>query len=240
MAYARGQRRGRGGREQRPYEDYAYVLDFMPVGNPMDKHPWHRTKPVAQLIGESYFILFDASIKPEYNLEVGQRVELREVVAEVYDRHRRRKHMDLHRIEYEDLTSVAKSMLPSIVEQIIRAREPVFVEFFNIAGPITIRFHSLELLPGVGKRTVARILEQREKEPFKSFEDIARRTGIDPVKVLTERIVMELQGGQKYYLFVEPPRREMNEPVKPVFLNYLAVIYRRLEEGGEGGGASGG
>jgi putative nucleotide binding protein len=236
---SRAERRGRYIREFRPHEDYAYVLDFMPAGNPLDKHPWHRTRPVAQLIGENFFLLFDASIKFEYNLEVGQRVALREVVAEVYDKVKRRRHLDLHRIEYDDLTSVAKSNLPSVVEKIVRSREQIFVEFFNIAGPITIRFHSLELLPGVGKKTVSRILEQREREPFKSFEDIARRTGIDPVKVIVERIIAELQGGQKYYLFVEPPRREMNEPVKPVFLNYLAIIYKRIESG-EGGSLGGG
>jgi len=239
MAYSRGGRRGKHTREFRPHEDYAYVLDFMPAGNPLDRHPWHRTKPVAQLIGENSFLLYDASIKFDYNLEVGQRVTIREVVAETYDKIRRRRHLDLHRIEYEDLTSLAKSNLPSIVEQIVRSREQIFVEFFNITGPITIRFHSLELLPGVGKKTVSRILEQREKEPFKSFEDIAKRTGIDPVKVIVDRIVMELQGGQKYYLFVEPPRREMNEPVKPVFLNYLGLIYKRIESG-EGEDAGGG
>ncbi|ABM81472.1 DUF655 domain-containing protein [Hyperthermus butylicus] len=227
--YGRAGRRDARHREFRPREDYAYVLDFMPVGNPVDRHPWHKNRPVAQLIGENFFVLFDASVKPEFSLEVGERVSLKDVVAEHYDRVRKRRHMDLHRIEYDDLTSLAKSMLPSIVEQIVRNREQIFVEFFNIAGPITLRFHSLELLPSVGKKTVLRILEQREKEPFKDFEDIASRVGIDPVKILVERIVEELRGGQRYYLFIEPPRRELQSiESRPIFLNYLALIYKRL------------
>ncbi len=237
-------RRGRPRRRRSRYhEEYAYVLDYLPMGNPSDRHPWHRNKPVVQLIGEDYFMLMEASPRPMAQLEIGERVyvgpisEMRVKIAKVDSD-----------IEYEDLTPMARSMLPSIVEQIVRSKEPVFVEFFNIAEPINIRLHTLSLLPGVGKKTLQKILEERSRKPFESFEDIKQRTHIDPVKALVERILEELKGGQKYYLFVLPPRREREQPVKPIFFNYLGRIYEKLGEkarvrtshaagGEEGGGA---
>lgn len=221
MQQRRARRRRRGG--TRLYEEYAYVLDYLPMGNPTDRHLWHRNKPVIQLVGEDYFILMEASPRHGSQLEVGERVYVGPV-AEMRDKVSRVE----ADIEYDDLTSFAKEMLLSVIEEIVRKKEPIFVEFFNIAGPITLRFHSLELLPGVGKKTVMKIIEAREREPFKSYEDIRKQVHIDPVKVVAERIVEELKGGQKYYLFVKPPRRELEQPVKPLFLNYLGTIYSKL------------
>ena len=218
----RGPRRRRGRRGGRR-EEYAYVLDYLPQGNPTDRHVWHRSRPVVQLIGEDYFTLMEAAPRRGVTLEVGERV----YVGPVAEQRLKIDRVEFD-IEYEDLTAFARDNLEPIVAEIVRKKEPVFVEFFNIAEPITIRFHSLELLPGVGKKTVAKILEHREKQPFRSFEEIRAVAHIDPVKVLTERIIEELKGGQKYYLFVRPPRREREQPVPPVFFDYLERIYEKL------------
>ncbi|MET1128662.1 MAG: DUF655 domain-containing protein [Thermoproteota archaeon] len=212
---------------QRPrpkhYEEYAYVLDFMPAGNPSDRHPRHRSGPVAQLVGEDYFTLMEGVPRPGVVLEVGERVYVGPVV-ELRDK--------IVRVEanigFDELTSLARSTLEQVVESIVKRRERVFVEFFNIAAPINIRYHTLELLPGVGRKTVMRILELRERKRFESFEEIKKSVHIDPVKVIVARIVEELKGGQKYYLFVKPPRGEMEQPIKPVFFDYLTLIYQRL------------
>jgi len=129
-------------------------------------------------------------------------------------------------IEYNDLTTVARDMLPQILEVIVRKNERVFVEFFNIADAITIRMHSLELLPGIGKKTLMRILEAREQKPFESFEDIQERAKIDPVKVIIERIVSELQGNERYYIFAYPPKQA--QMAGAMYLGYLDKIYARL------------
>jgi putative nucleotide binding protein len=211
---------------RRPYrEEYGYVLDYLPMGNPTDRHPWHRSRPVVQLIGEDYFTLMEATPRPGVQLEIGERV----YVGPVSEERLKIEKVD-NDIEYEDLTSVARDVLPQVVEEIVKRKEPLFVEFFNIAEPLSLRFHSLELLPGVGKRTLKRILEYREKKPFESFEEIREQAHIDPVKALVERIIEELKGGQKYYLFVRPPRREREQPVPPLFLDYLSKAARRLRE----------
>ncbi len=232
----KGRRRpGRGRRRHWLRDNYAYVLDYMRFGNPSDRHPWHRNKPVAQLIGEDYFTLMEATPRPGAELEVGERV----YVGPVHEERLKIEKIDT-RIDYEDLTTIARDMLPQILTEIVKKKEPVFVMFFNIAQPITLRFHSLELLPGVGKKTLHRILEYREKKPFESFEEIKEVAHIDPVKTITERIIEELKGGQRYYLFVHPPPREMEQPVPPRFLNYLEAIYRELRRRARQGEGDGG
>ncbi len=176
-------------------EDYAIILDYLPLGKPDDP----KGTPVAQAVGTQYFTLLE--LVPKAHLVIGEKVFIgkgeRPKVRTVKGR-----------IRYEELTSLARDNLFSAVEKIIREREKEFVEFLNKAGPITIRLHSLELLPGIGKKQMLKILEEREKKPFESFEDFKKRTGItkDPVRMFAERVVEEIRGGAKYYLFARPPR----------------------------------
>ncbi|HDD67136.1 MAG TPA: DUF655 domain-containing protein, partial [Candidatus Thorarchaeota archaeon] len=69
--------------------------------------------------------------------------------------------------------------------------------------------------PGIGQTLMWALLEERKKEPFKSFEDIASRTKLqNPKKVVTARIIQELQGDVKRWLFVRPPPQE-EEKTRP-------------------------
>lgn len=60
-------------------------------------------------------------------------------------------------------------------------------------------------MPGIGKKHMWEIIEERQREPFKSFEDLKQRVkgGLpDPVKMIAKRIVDELQDKDRYKLFV--------------------------------------
>lgn len=205
-------------------EEYAIVLDFFPHGNPVDKHEEHRRKPVAQVLGDKYFMLLEVLPKPGVVLRVGEKVYigggLRDKIARIYGR-----------VGYEELSSSAKFELPNIVESIVRDREEVFVEFFNISSPVTLKMHSLELLPRIGKKHMRVILEERRKKPFTSFKELVERCKVgDPVKIITERVVSELSGQEKYYLFVKP-----FNSTDAIYLGYLPRMYttaskRRREE----------
>ncbi len=127
-------------------------------------------------------------------------------------------------LTYEELTDFSKSTLEAAVRKIVRDYEDVFVEFFNIASPINIRLHSLNLLKGIGKRTLRQILEIREKSPFKSFEEIKKIIRTDPVESLVEKILEEIRGEAKYYLFVPPPPGR-----EAPFLNYLEEARKRAK-----------
>jgi len=199
------------------HEEWAYVLDFLPQGNPLDRHPQHRTRALAQVLGDMYFTLLEVYPRPDQYLSIGERVYIgkgkRDKILQIFGR-----------ISYDDLTTVARDNIPQIVYQIVKEKEPIFVRFFNIAEPVTLKLHSLELLPGIGKKSMRVILEERRKKPFESFEDIEKRTRInDPAKVIADRIVVELQGNQKYYLFVKPYGEH-----GAIFLGYLVRVYREL------------
>jgi len=180
------------------YEEYAYVLDYLPHGRP-GANRRYRAGALVQLVGEEYFTLLEAIVKETTVVKSSDRVyvgkKAREEITYI-----------IGRIGYEELTSAARMELPGVVEKIVLNREKWFVNFFNTAQAITPRMHSLELLPGVGKKYMWQIIDEREKEPFKSFEDIQRRANIpNPAKLITKRILEELSGESKYRLFTRAP-----------------------------------
>lgn len=206
-------------------EKVVYVLDYMREGNPLDKHLQHKNRPVMQLIGEDYFMLMEASpLSPNIDFQIEQKLELEKSPIKI----------DYH-ITYEDLTTVAKDELPKILRKIITEDKPsIFVEFFNKAEPLTLKLHALELLPNIGKKTLRIILEERKRQPFVDFKDIETRVGIkDVVGILVERIIKELQGGEKYYLFVYPlfdeKTRKLGE--HPTYIGYLERLGKKDETG---------
>ena len=86
--------------------------------------------------------------------------------------------------------------------------EEHFINFFNEASAISTRFHTLELLPGLGKKMMHEILVERKKKLFTSFEDMQSRIHFlrSPDKLISKRVELELTDpNQKYRLFTRPP-----------------------------------
>lgn len=177
-------------------EDYAWVIEYLPMGHATQI----KKEPTVQLVGENYFTLLEATIKPEASIVLGQRV---------YVGKDNRKEIDhiKGRIRYDQLTNGAKEFLPVAIKKIVEAREQFFVNFINNAKPISIRVHTLDFLPGVGKKNMEALLRQREEKPFESFANIKIRipTLSDPASIFVHRIISELEGKEKQYLFVKPP-----------------------------------
>ncbi|OYT62513.1 MAG: hypothetical protein B6U69_01570 [Thermofilum sp. ex4484_15] len=178
------------------YEEYAYILDYLPYGFYAPGRPRSRG-PVAQAVGEIYFTLLELIPYEGVELNVRERVYVGKGISDKIMRVSRR-------LRYEELTARARAELPSVIEEIVSKREREFVEFFNKAQPLTPRMHSLELLRGVGKKTLWRILEERKRNPFNSFKDIEERAKISNVrKLIVERILNEIiDSREKYHLFV--------------------------------------
>jgi putative nucleotide binding protein len=178
---------------QKTYEDYGVVLDYLPQGYPTERG-FKRT-PIVQLVGETHFSLLEAI--PRGSLASHERVFIGKGSRKKINHIKRR-------LGHDDLTSSARVELPYAIEEVAERSEARFVEFFNTARPITIRFHQLELLSGVGKKLMNEILSERRKEKFCSFEDIKKRIPSvpDPKKMIAKRIVLEIKGEDKYRIFV--------------------------------------
>jgi len=177
-------------------EEYSWVLEFMPQGHATDL----RREPVVQLIGEQFFTLLEASVKQDAAIVVGSKLYVGKEARGEIERIRRR-------ITYNELSTGAKEVLPMILRKVIETQEKRFVEFINKATPISIRVHTLDLMPGIGKKNMEAIVAEREKKPFESFHDLKARVSTlgDPIGIFVHRIISELEGKEKYYLFVRPP-----------------------------------
>lgn len=176
-------------------EEYAYVVEYLPVGRSSDP----KREPIVQLLGCQFFTLLEATAKPEASLVLGKKVYVGKEGREDINRIKRK-------ITFEDLTTSAKDTLSSILKKLIEDREKEFVNFLNRARPISIRVHTLDLLPGIGKRHMELIVKEREAKPFESFDDVRKRVpGVDPVSVFTNRILSELKGEERHNLFVANP-----------------------------------
>ena len=185
-------------KSEKRYEEYAYVLDYLPHGRPGSR-PGYRAGALVQVAGEEYFTLLEAIAKEGVILKTYERVyvgkDAREEITYI-----------IGRISYEELTTNARMELPTVVEKIVLNRENWFVIFFNTAHAITPRMHALELIPGIGKKYMWQILDEREKRPFQSFDDLQQRANMpNPAKLIAKRILEELAGESKYRLFTREP-----------------------------------
>lgn len=187
-------------------EEHVYILDYLPKGRPDDNR---RKDPVAYGVGDRNFVTLELAPKPNVTLLVGDRVSvLKEDMASPIDHVR-------GRVPFEAMTHAAQSELPFVIEQMVKAQEERFVTFYNNAGPVSLRMHQLELLPGLGKKLMQAILDDKKRNgPFKSFRDIDGRVKAlhQPEKLIANRIVSEIQNpGEKYHLFVLPPAPEHDD-----------------------------
>ncbi|HEV2429189.1 MAG TPA: DUF655 domain-containing protein [Thermoplasmata archaeon] len=174
------------------------MLDFLPSGRPSERG-YHRG-PLAIGLGETELKLFEIVPKPGAALAVGDRIPLEPIPggAPTPVDHVRR------RIGYDELTAPARSELPGVLAKLVRADPARYLRFFNDSPSVSRRFHLLELLPGIGKKTMQAIVDERRRAPFRSFEEIEARLHLkSPELLIVGRIEQELSGvDDKYRLFV--------------------------------------
>jgi len=175
-------------------EDYAIILDYLPNGYPLGG----RMTPVAQAIGEKTLALLELVPRRGVSLASNEKVY-------IGPEKRDKIYYIAGRLEYSKITETAKIQLQEFVDKLVAEQEKKFVDFFNNAQPINIKLHQIELLPGFGKKHMMEILSEREKKPFKSFDDMKSRVSSlpDPKKAIGKRILEELLENQRYNLFVK-------------------------------------
>ena len=182
-------------------EDYVYILDYLAKGR--GDLPPHKRQPVVYGIGETQFTLLELVPRKSDPFNIGERIYVGK------DANKREKISKIKgRINYEDLTSTAHGEMPYVLLDIVHDHEARFVKFFNEAPAISTRFHVLELLPGLGKKMMHEILEERRKKPFDSFKGMCDRINFlrAPDKLISKRIELELTDpDQKYRIFTRPP-----------------------------------
>jgi putative nucleotide binding protein len=182
-------------------EDYVYVLDYLAKGR--GDVPPHKRQPVVYGIGENQFTLLELVPKDDATFNIGERIYVGK------DAVKRQKIAKIKgRINYEDLTSTAHGEMPYVLLDMVQKTKDRFIKFYNNSPAISTRFHVLELLPGLGKKMMHDILDERKKKPFTDFEEMCDRIDFlrAPDKLIAKRIELELTDpDQKYRLFTRPP-----------------------------------
>jgi putative nucleotide binding protein len=174
------------------------LLDYLPQGRATDRGP--ARGPVGIAIGETELKLLEVVPRPGAQMTPGERLSLTPVPGAPpppIDHVRRR-------IGYDELTSGARTELAPALAAIVSADPARYLRFFNDAPAVSRRFHLLELLPGIGKKTMQAIVEERRRAPFASFADLEARVHLkSPETLIAGRIERELSGAEdKYRLFV--------------------------------------
>jgi putative nucleotide binding protein len=181
----------------RAKEEYVIVLEFLRHGYSEDPRPLHKKESIVQAIGKDHFILLElvpvegVFLKPYDEVYIGD--GKREQISYIKSA-----------LEPTKLTQTARTELPFVIEKLVDEKIDRFINFFNTAGAISLRSHQLELLPGIGKRHAKELLKERESQAFTDFEDIKTRVPSvpDPKKAIIQRIMLELEGADRYRLFV--------------------------------------
>jgi putative nucleotide binding protein len=177
-------------------ELYGVVLDILPIGHADPRRPQFRKEPLVQAVGVDQFKLLELVPK-------SQDIAIHDTVY-IGDREREKIERVKRRIGYEELSSIARLELPFAIERIVRENDSRFIDFFNKAISVTPKLHMLHLLPGIGKKLMWEILDERQKKPFESFQDISERIKAipHPEQMIIKRILEEIEDPEvKYHLF---------------------------------------
>jgi len=165
-------------------DEYVKVLDFLEHGKSNE-----REERVAQTIGTEHYTLLEVVMREDERPKGGEELYIGEGDRDKVE-------FIKTRISYDDLTGNSQNELKYVLDAMIMEKEDEFVDFFNTATPVTPRRHAFELLPGIGKKHMQKLLDEREKEEFKSFEDINEKVPSMPSakETVKKRIIEELKG----------------------------------------------
>ena len=180
------------------------ILDILLHGHPEEDKPSWSKIPLAQVLTFPDYVLYEVKVNRDSDIKVQEKNTYEEFIKQ-------NKLRDvIKKIDFDDLTNTSKALIQTILEKEVLNYEEEFITFFNNSTSITPRMHALKLLPGIGQKHMWEILNERARQKFATFQDIADRTSIsNPTKLIAQRIIKELQReGVKYYLFSKTQKYE--------------------------------
>ena len=161
---------------------------------PLDDEVWARViereakTNVIVALGESKMMLGRYAAK-DLTATVGERIYVgvdsskRTAVDEI-----------LGMAKLDRLSSNAVRDLPLVAQIFVEENQAHFINsFFNIAGPLSLKQHAFELLPGIGKKKALQMVEIRGSSGFASLEQLNDSCSINAAELLSRRFIAEIQ-----------------------------------------------
>lgn len=135
-----------------------------------------------QCISEPSLYLLRARVSDSSGLSVGATVEISmESIG------------SLSEVRMKDLSGTSQQELIQALSSSIQADPERHISFYNSAGPMSLKFHSFQLLSGIGNSKAIQMVQKRGIAGWHAFEDVDEACGIESVKLLAERYVKEME-----------------------------------------------
>ena len=135
-----------------------------------------------QCISEPSLYLLRARVSDITGFSVGETVEIpSESVG------------SLSEVRLKDLSGTSQQELVSSLSNSIRADPDRHISFYNSAGPMSLKFHSFQLLSGIGNSKAIQMVQKRGIAGWETFEDVDEACGIESVRLLAQRYVKEME-----------------------------------------------
>ena len=96
-------------------------------------------------------------------------------------------------IRHRDLTPPAIGELTEAGLATILENSEKHLEFYNSAGPMTLKYHAFQLLPGIGNSKALQMVQLRGISGWSAFAAVDAACGIDSARLLAERYVKEME-----------------------------------------------
>ena len=169
--------------------------DFLPMGV-KSNDSFRKRYQVVTVVGTEKFSILRCFLKNQLNtVAIGETIDLEDL---------RNNFQLVKKLKPTEWSSTLKSEIDDAISEIVKRNEVKYVDFFNNAHLITTKLHQLKLLPGVGEKRLVQILKIRDQQPFISYEDIEERLSLNPIELITKRILEELESTEeKYILFTK-------------------------------------
>lgn len=104
-------------------------------------------------------------------------------------------------LTYEQMKPAQRKLLKTALRDIVISNEDVFINVYNNGRSLTVKLHSLSLLPKFGTKKIFAITDAKRYKPFTTFKDIEQRAPLvkDPASFIVERILVEIENPEEKY-----------------------------------------
>ena len=183
-------------------ENYALVLGQIKTKD---------NKNTANVVGTERFTLLHIELKEGVDVNPQDKILLTKYSDEVEKIN--------YRISYDNLSNSEKEELNRAIHRIILTDEKKYVNFFNRQSRDRMQLHFLD---GISRKAGTKIVSEREKKDFESFEDINKRVSIidDSEELIFKRVFYELtepnnKNENQCYLFVNIKYKQSKKAKEP-------------------------
>ena len=99
----------------------------------------------------------------------------------------------LSEIRHRDLSPAAISKLTEALLATISETPEKHLGFYNSAGPMSLKYHCFQLLPGIGNSKALQMVKLRGISGWSDFAAVDEACGIDSARLLAELYVKEIE-----------------------------------------------